>query len=202
MMETTLMELSGFIVAFLLSLALMAAISRWRLWWMRHNYSMRTSPLTGDNGNLLKIETLYGTLREKDKELSEERQKLSGIVKSITDHMVMIDEQLTIVWANDKAREHFGNDIVGRKCFEVYHQRPGPCTECAVKEVFLDGNRHERITNVNDRNGKKLTFWCTASVAAKHEDGRPRLVVEISREITPQKRTSILNLEELTEAEV
>jgi PAS domain-containing protein len=34
-----------------------------------------------------------------------------------------------------------------------------------------------------------MIFWCKASVATWHEDGRPKLVVEISRDITIRKRT-------------
>jgi C4-dicarboxylate-specific signal transduction histidine kinase len=42
-------------------------------------------------------------------------------------------------------------------------------------------------------------FWCTSTVAARHEDGRPRLVLEISRDITDRKRAEQQSRKHLAE---
>jgi len=49
------------------------------------------------------------------------------MLQSIGDHMSMMDKDLNIIWANKIAKEVFGVDIIGKKCYEVYHQRKEPC---------------------------------------------------------------------------
>ncbi|MBW2608231.1 MAG: PAS domain S-box protein, partial [Deltaproteobacteria bacterium] len=54
--------------------------------------------------------------------------------------------------------------------------------------TFADGNIHEHETEVVGADGRRIDFWCTASVASWDENRRPKLVVEISRDITERKR--------------
>ncbi|MBU2520682.1 MAG: PAS domain S-box protein [Proteobacteria bacterium] len=119
--------------------------------------------------------------------LREREQKLAGIVEAVTDVMVMIDSQLNIVWANDVAKRIFGPDMVGKKCYFAYHGRDKACESCIVKQCFEDGEIHQFETKMIGTDDKHHFFWCTASVAARHEDGRPKMVIEFLRDITDQK---------------
>jgi len=119
--------------------------------------------------------------------LRESGQKLAGILESVTDAIVMIDSQLNIVWANDVAKRIFGQDIFGKKCCSAYHGRYEACEPCIVKQCFDDGNVHEFETKMIMADDKHHFFWCTASVAVRDEDGRPKMVVEFLRDITDRK---------------
>jgi two-component system cell cycle sensor histidine kinase/response regulator CckA len=119
--------------------------------------------------------------------LKASEEKLTGIVNSVTDHMSMMDEQYTIVWANDIARSLFGEDLIGKKCYTTYHGRDKVCQPCIVSKCFKDGKSHHHETEVVAEDGSQMTFWCTTSVAALHEDGQPKTVVEVSRDITERK---------------
>ena len=119
--------------------------------------------------------------------LRESEEKLAGIIASITDHMSMMDDSQNIVWANDVAKDLFGPDLVGEKCYSAYHRYNKPCEPCVVKKCFEDGKVHEHETEVIGADGNPMIFWCAASVAARHTDGRPKMVVEISRDITERK---------------
>jgi PAS domain S-box-containing protein len=123
-----------------------------------------------------------------EEELRAGEQRLEAIVSSLTDHMSVVDEQHNIVWANDVARRLFGADLIGRKCYTAYHRRDTVCEPCLVRDTFADGRIHEDETEVVAADGKKMAFWCTANVAARHEDGRPKLVLEISRNVTDRRR--------------
>ena len=118
----------------------------------------------------------------------ERDETLSGIIASMTDPMSMIDNEHNIAWANSFARQLFGPDLVGKKCYSAYHRTDKPCKSCVVRECFEDGEVHEHETEVIAADGRRMVFWCTASVAGWHRDGRPKLVVEISRDITERKR--------------
>ena len=121
--------------------------------------------------------------------LRESEEKLSGIIESIIDRMSMIDEQYNIVWANDVAKELFGPDLVGKKCYSTYHGQDKPCDPCVVMKCFKDGKAHEHETEVIGSDENRMIYSCTANVAARYKDGQPRTVVEISRNITEDKRT-------------
>ncbi|NVL91041.1 MAG: PAS domain S-box protein [Desulfobacterales bacterium] len=120
--------------------------------------------------------------------LRESREKLAGIIDSVTDHMVMVDEEFNIVWANDFAKEVFGPNLVGKKCYIVYHGRDEVCEPCIVKQCFEDGKVHEFETEIIVADGNKKTLWCTAGVSAWDEDNRPKMVVEFLRDITERKQ--------------
>lgn len=122
--------------------------------------------------------------------LRKNEEKLQAVLQSIGDHMSMLDKDLNIVWANKTAKGIFSNNIVGRKCYEVYHKRRRPCEPypCITLKAFKDGKIHEHDTHVLDKNGKVIHFHCTANVVLKDEEGKPMAVLEISRDITERRR--------------
>ncbi|MFO7966192.1 MAG: PAS domain-containing protein [Archaeoglobaceae archaeon] len=121
--------------------------------------------------------------------LRESEGKLNAMLQSIGDHMSMMDKDLNIIWANDVAKQNFGEDIVGRKCYEVYHGRTKPCEPfpCLTLKAFEDGEIHEHETSVIDKNGETIYFHCTANVGLRDDEGDPVGVIEISRDVTNQK---------------
>jgi len=84
----------------------------------------------------------------------------------------------------------FGNDIIGKKCFEAYHKRKEPCEPhpCLALKAFQDGKVHEHDTQVIDKSGETIYFHCTANVALRDKEGNPMTVIEISRDVTDSKR--------------
>ncbi|MDA3835404.1 MAG: ATP-binding protein [Spirochaetales bacterium] len=123
------------------------------------------------------------------KALQKSEEKLAGIVDSVTDAMIMVDDQFNVVWNNDIAMEKFGADVVGQKCYSAYHGRDEICKPCIVKECFNDGKVHEFETEITVVDGNLMSLWGTAGVAAWHEDGTPKMVVEFLRDITERKQT-------------
>ncbi|MCJ7540522.1 MAG: PAS domain S-box protein, partial [Desulfobacterales bacterium] len=122
--------------------------------------------------------------------IRESESKLNAMLASIGDHISMLDKDLTILWANEIAEKIFGNDIIGKKCYEVYHKRTEPCEPypCITLRAFQDGKIHEHDTQVLDKDGEKVFFHCTANVALRDKGGKPTSVIEISRDITEKIR--------------
>ena len=151
-------------------------------------------PFTQEERNL--IDGIAHTLSEAverqraEEALRDSEGKLSAMLASIGDYMSMLDEDLNIIWANDAARNTFGEDIVGRKCYEVYHQRKEPCRPypCDTLQAFRDGKVHRHERPVVSKDGRTIDLHCTANTALRDEAGNPVAVMEISRDVTEGKR--------------
>ncbi len=122
--------------------------------------------------------------------LQESEEKLDSMMRSIADHMSMMDKDLNIIWANETARKIFGHGIIGEKCYKIYHGRKEPCEPypCLTLKAFQDGKVHEHDTKVIDQDGEIIYFHRTANVALKNNEGKPTAVIAISRDITKRKR--------------
>ncbi len=151
-----------------------------------------SKPFQNEKGEWLVAEVTVDITERKKAEnaLKESEEKLEAMLLSISDHMSMMDRDLNIIWANTIAKKIFGDDIVGRKCYEAYHRRKKPCEPypCIVLKAFQDGKVHEHDTEVIDNSGGKIHFHCVANVALRDKDGNPATVVEISRDTTEHKK--------------
>jgi PAS domain S-box-containing protein len=143
---------------------------------------------------IVELEAVEINRKQSDDSLLWNKGKLNNVLQSIGDHMSMMDKDLNIIWANKVAMDAFGNDIIGKRCYEVYHKRTEPCEPypCLTLKAFQDGGGYEHDTQVIDKDGKIIYFHCTANVALKDEEGKPTAVIEISRDITERKETEEL----------
>jgi PAS domain S-box-containing protein len=128
-------------------------------------------------------------LKQSEETLRESEGKLTAMLESLADPMSMMDKDLNIIWANETAMNIFGDDIVGRKCYEAYHRGKEPCEPypCLTLKVFQDGKIHEHDTQVVDKGGNTRYFHCSANVALRDEQGNPTSVLEISEDITNRR---------------
>ena len=93
------------------------------------------------------------TRRKKDKESLQECIKALEIAaaKEIVDQMfVIMDgiegaiyvadmETYELLHVNSYIRKHFGNDLVGKKCYIVLHDRQdSPCASCTNKQLLTN----------------------------------------------------------------
>ena len=135
-------------------------------------------------------ERLSDEIEERKKtaeELLEVERKLEGVVSSVTDHISVIDDKHNIVWTNDAARRFYNSDMIGKKCYSAYMRRDEVCESCIVRETYGDSMIHEHEAEFIRPDGKKMTFWCTSSVVERFENGRPKMVVVVSRDISRRK---------------
>ncbi|MCM8788434.1 MAG: PAS domain S-box protein, partial [Candidatus Omnitrophica bacterium] len=131
------------------------------------------------------------TIRKKAEiALKQSEEKLNAMLSSINDYMIMIDKGFNITWANDVAKNTFGQNIVGEKCYMVFFERTACCDNqpCFVAQAFADSKPHENDFEITTKEGKTLYFHCTANVALRDKEGEPTGILVIARDITESKK--------------
>lgn len=163
----------------------------------------------------LSLETSNKELRRhlEDRALFEEKlraseeafRKLSSefqaILDTIPDNLVLQAPGHHIIWANRGGGRGLGmavSEMVGRRCYELWHKRSEPCENCPVTETFRTGTASYREVTTPD--GR---IWELRTMPVKDEEGTTVSVVEVGRDITEQKwvnerlRTSLREKETL-----
>ncbi len=118
--------------------------------------------------------------------LRDSESEKSVILDSVNELVAYQDRDLNIIWANRAAAESVGRepiDMVGEQCYKVWNNRADPCPGCPVLEVIKTGNPCEREMTHPD--GKT---WIIKGYPVKDEQGRVTSVVEVTWEITEQKK--------------
>lgn len=71
------------------------------------------------------------------KEVAHVLERLHALFDGLEDIVYVVDPQTyEILFANDKFKELFGTEVVGKKCHEVIHERKTPCYFCTNKHIF------------------------------------------------------------------
>jgi PAS domain S-box-containing protein len=133
---------------------------------------------------------LYSIERKKTEEaLRESKGKLDAMLEAISDHMTMVDRDMTIIWANSAAKKTFGSDMERKYCYEIYRGKTERCPieTCSLNKVFETGQVYSWNTEIQDKNGNIRYFHSTGNVALRNDEGEPEAVIEISRDVTKAK---------------
>lgn len=146
---------------------------------------VHTAPILNKEGGVeLVIElsvdiTEVGRLQE---ELRSTREKYHRLFDSVPCYIEVVDRDHTIVEANRRFRQDFG-ECRGGKCYSAFTHREDPCQECPISLSFEDGQSHQWETVVTTRNGdQRVVLIQTAPVHG--ESGEIEQVMEISTDIT------------------
>ena len=88
-------------------------------------------------------------LRRVEAALEERERFLSSIIDSIQDGISIIDSDLNIVRVNRaKERDHaYAMPLVGKKCYEAFHETGEPCAICPVRRTLETGNADQEIVS-------------------------------------------------------
>jgi len=119
--------------------------------------------------------------------LRDNEQFLSDIFDSIQDGMSVLATDFSIIRVN-RTMEDFGyaQPIVGRKCYEVYHNRTSPCEICPVRQTLQTGEVSREIVTEHLADGDRL-MEIFAFPLINPTSGQVQAVIEYVRDVTEQK---------------
>jgi|GEM_PF-149360 len=123
------------------------------------------------------------------KALRESENFLASVFESIQDGISILDTKLNIIGVNETHKKWYMHKapLVGRKCYDAYHDRSEPCTICPSRQTLRTGRPSSLIVPKEDNN--QVSGWLEIySFPLKDEAaGEIRGVIEYVRDITERK---------------
>ncbi len=116
--------------------------------------------------------------------LAREKQ-IRMLLDSLYEHVnYYTSPELFIVSTNRAAAESLGmsqEQLIGRHCYELWHQRTEICDDCPIHKTFETGVSQSNVIHTPD--GRT---WFIHGVPVHDEDGQLKGVVEITRNISAE----------------
>jgi serine phosphatase RsbU (regulator of sigma subunit) len=114
------------------------------------------------------------------------------VLNTVSDGVIVVDNDLKVKFQNKTLTQFYGSKV-GEPCYKAYRGRTKPCESCLILEVLKDGKNRRWITDITLPNGDTLLLE-VSSAAIKDEKGKITGAVEVSRDVTKQKKAeAILN---------
>ncbi|MFH1312685.1 MAG: PAS domain S-box protein [Candidatus Eisenbacteria bacterium] len=112
-------------------------------------------------------------------------EKSVNVLDCIAELVVHHDMDLTVLWANKAARDSAGlsvNELAGRHCYEVWHQRSQPCTGCPVLETL-----ETREPTSREMTGHRGEVRLIKAYPVREADGEVTGAVAVTTDLTDLK---------------
>lgn len=122
-----------------------------------------------------------------NQESSENVLEKLGELFEGTDYLIYISDPDTyeILFANKELKELAGDEVLGKKCYEVVHDLSRPCSFCTNKHIFGENLGKTYIWEKQDRRNKR--WYKCIDKAIEWSDGR-HVRFEMATDITKQKQ--------------
>ena len=120
--------------------------------------------------------------KQNEQQLKGLEVEKTAILDSMSELVVYQDLNYRILWVNRAAAESVNStpeQLVGRFCYEVWHQRHVPCESCGVSKARLSGELN--VTKITSPDNK---HWIIRGYPVKNEKGEVIALVEVTEDIT------------------
>lgn len=155
------------------------------------------APIKNKDGKISGVVLVFRDISERrqaEKKLEDLKDFNESIVESITETLFVIDpKDYRIIAANSAAGKDLNlrkEDIVGKTCYQVTHNRQTPCEaphNCPLKEVMVTG----KVATANhihvDKNQNRIDVEISAYPFLER-DGEITKIVHVARNVTGRKK--------------
>lgn len=125
---------------------------------------------------------------EPDLSFYQEKERIDRILSTLNSGLVLLDPEMTVVWANEMIWKIFPDqDLYGKKCYSVAENRLTPCKDCQAIHAFKDGEIHER----EFKNKQSNRWHHVIAFPIKDDQGNVINVLESTTDINDRKQAEI-----------
>ena len=118
--------------------------------------------------------------------------KYQAMLESVDAQVTLVDRNSMILWANEKAKEIFGRDIVGKSCCDALYGKEDLCSDassCMTQHAFRDDSIVKRHSiKMQTRDGSEKYFEGTARVVSRDKNDQPSAVVKVYKDVTLRRQ--------------
>lgn len=121
-----------------------------------------------------------------EEKLRRSEQEKGVILDAMTDHVLLLDKDMKIIWSNVSLQNYFhckAKALAGKFCYEALYQRNAVCPACPSFQAISTGRPHEYERT--DSSGK---IWTFRGYPVFGSDGITIGAVEIVTDITERKK--------------
>lgn len=120
--------------------------------------------------------------------LKKTRLELDSVYGSISDIILLLNQNLEVLWTNKMGSYYFGNDLTGEPIYKVLHDGTPNKDDLLLRSVLKDKVNKEFERTIITSDGKKKNYQCIASCAGENNKGEATSCIIFFRDITSQKR--------------
>jgi PAS domain S-box-containing protein len=142
--------------------------------------------------NVFKI--FWKAIGQEERKLRERTEEMETILNGIQDFILVITPEMEIIDANEAfltKMRYSREDVIGKKCHEVYHKIDHPCnggeTDCPLREVVRNKWQMRKIQTRLMPNDEKR-YYEVSIYPIWEKDGKINKFIHISRDITQHRK--------------
>jgi PAS domain S-box-containing protein len=133
---------------------------------------------------------LFAERKQVEETLLERERFLNNIFSSIQDGLSILDKEFTIVRVNPAIEQWYSHamPLIGKKCYEAYHERTERCEFCPTYQTVKTGRvAYEVVPKTGS--GGKIVGWLElySFPLVDAESGKIKGIIEYVRDITERK---------------
>lgn len=132
---------------------------------------------------------LEDTVRERTRELKDQKRFLQDIFDGIQDGLFVLDTHMNVVQINAWTENKFSHNIsiVGKKCYQAFRKKESPCSECPVLQTLDTGRINSGIISCRSED-KRLEWLEINTFPLKGPAGSLEGVIVHKKNVTDKKR--------------
>jgi PAS domain S-box-containing protein len=119
-------------------------------------------------------------------DLRRSEAEKAAILNAVPDTITLLNPELEYVWVNDAAARSLGKspeEIVGRKCHDLWYNRDSKCDPCDIDPVLVSGQLYR-----NEYRDEHGIVWDILNVPILDENGEVESILRVSRDVTHRNR--------------
>jgi len=136
----------------------------------------------------------WHAIGREERKLRERTREMETLVNGIQDFILVMTPDMDVVEANESFLQKMGytrENVIGRKCFEVYHKEETLCDlsagNCPLQEVVRNKQSVRRLQKRTLPNGE-IRYYEVNVYPIWERSGRISKFIHISRDITEQRQ--------------
>ncbi len=151
--------------------------------------NVRIFVIKNSQGRTIKTHGVNQDITERkraEETLKKAENEKATILNTMSELVAYQDAEHRVVWANRTAGESAGSTaekLLGRYCYEIWHERNKPCANCPIEKVWKTGRLETEEIHSSD--GR---VWSVRANPVKNKEGNVIGVVEITLDITERKK--------------